>query len=382
MFYPRALHIDQFKTSSFLFGPRMTGKTTLLHSIISVEYIDLMDPDLELSYKSDPKLFWQQLSALPKGSLIIVDEVQKVPVLLNYVQKAMDTMDQRFILSGSSARKLKRGGANLLGGRALDLKLYPLTTDELKNDFHMDRALHYGTLPKICDLLHARQTDLVKQHLKSYITTYIREEIQAEALTRNLGAFNRFLNIAAQANGQVIEFANISRECSVPMSTVKEYFQILEDTLIGFFLWPWDRSERKKARPKFYFFDCGVARAIQNRLNDPPTMVETGILFETWLVNELHRMRDYSQKEHTFSFWRQREEEVDILISNSRGPVFAIECKTGRGDLRRPTITQFRKTFPKVPLVVASLRDNKPRKIGTQDVWPWQQVLTYYKDNL
>ncbi len=360
----------------------MTGKTTLLHSFKSVEYVDLLDPDLELSFRTDPKLFWQQISALPKGSLIIVDEVQKVPVLLNYIQKAMDTLEHHFILSGSSARKLKRGGANLLGGRALDLKLHPLIADELKTDFHMDRALHYGTLPKICDLLHDRQTDLAKQHLKSYISTYIREEIQSEALTRNLGAFNRFLNVAAQCNGQIIEFANISRECSVPMSTVKEYFQILEDTLIGFYLWPWDKSERKKARPKFYFFDCGVARAIQNRLNDPPTLMETGNLFETWLVNELRRICDYTRKEHEFTFWRYREEEVDILISNSRGPVLAIECKAGRGDLRRATITQFRKTFPKVPLVVASLRDNKPRKIGTQEIWPWKQVLVHYKNNL
>ena len=118
------------------------------------------------------------------------------------------------------------------------------------------------------------------KYLKSYITTYIKEEIQAEALTRNVGAFHRFLAIAAQSNGQVIEFANISRECSVPASTVKEYYQILEDTLIGFFLWPHDRNERKKARPKFYFFDCGVVRTIQNRLQDPPTPQEKGFLFE------------------------------------------------------------------------------------------------------
>lgn len=382
MLYSRALHLEQFKTSAFLFGPRMTGKTTLLHALKPSEYFDLLDPELELSYKTSPGLFWEQLCALPKGSFIIVDEVQKAPVLLNYIQKAMDSLNHRFILSGSSARKLKRGGANLLGGRALDLKLHPLIFEELKNDFRLDRALHYGTLPKICDLLRDRQVDTAKLHLKSYITTYLREEIQAEALTRNLGAFNRFLNIAAQCNGQVIEFANISRECSVPMSTVKEYFQILADTLIGFYLWPWDRSERKKARPKFYFFDCGVARAIQNRLNDPPTFAETGILFETWLVNELQRIRDYTRKEHEFSFWRHREEEVDIVISEARGPVLAIECKAGRTDLRGHTITQFRKTFPKVPLIVASLRDTKPRKVGTQEIWPWKQVLNHYQHNL
>jgi predicted AAA+ superfamily ATPase len=279
MLFERSIKLENSETSVFLFGPRMTGKTTILKKLPAEAFFDLLDPVLELEYKANPGIFWEQITALPENSTIIVDEIQKVPILLNYIQMGIDRHRHIFIISGSSARKLKRGGANLLGGRALDLKLHPLTFDELGDYFSIDMTLEFGTIPKIYDLIIGKKFDLVKSHLKSYFTTYIKEEIQAEALTRNIGAFQRFINIAAQSNGQVMEFANISRECSVPASTVKEYYQILEDTLLGFFLWPYDKSERKKARPRFYFFDPGVVRAIQNRLNDPPLPMELGFLF-------------------------------------------------------------------------------------------------------
>ncbi|MCD4812730.1 AAA family ATPase [bacterium] len=379
MLFSRELKLDQIETSLFLFGPRMTGKTTLLKKLKADAYIDLLDPDLELQYKTNPKDFWNELSALPKGSLIIVDEIQKAPVLLNYVQKAIDSLGHCFILSGSSARKLKRGGANLLGGRALDMKLHPLSSSEMKSHFNIKQALAFGTLPKISGFLIENKTKLVKEHLKSYITTYIREEIQAEALTRNAGAFNRFLSVAAQSNGQVIEFANISRECSVPMSTVKEYFQILEDTLIGFYLWPWNHSERKKARPKFYFFDTGVVRAIQNRLSDPITPTELGFIYETWFINELIKIRNYAGLEHQFSFWRNRDQEIDIMVSSGRGPILAIELKSGKSEIQQSAVRQFKKQFPKVRLVVASLSDSRRKKAGDIDVLPWKQALEYYR---
>ncbi len=380
MIFPRILNLSNLKTSAFVFGPRMTGKTTLLKLIKAVDYFDLLDPELELKYKAAPRNFWEQISALPKNSLIIIDEIQKVPILLNYIQMGIDQLQQNFILSGSSARKLKRGGANLLGGRALNLKLHPLTFEELKNYFSINYALRYGTLPKIYSLLQEKNIELAKNHLKSYISTYLKEEIQAEALTRNLGAFQRFLNITAQSNAQIIEFLNISRECSVPASTVKEYYQILEDTLIGFFLWPFDRNERKKARPKFYFFDCGVVRAIQNRLNDPPAQIELGYLFETWLINELIRIRDYYGKEHEFSFWRYRDLKIDIVISNGYGPILAIECKTGKSKIRFQAVKGFKKSFSKTPLIIASLTDDRPRKIGEIDVLPWKMVLKLYQE--
>ncbi len=379
MLFRRLLDLEKLKSSAFVFGPRMTGKTTLLHRLGSDAAFDLLDPELELEYRANPKLFWEVVSALAENSLVVIDEIQKVPALLNYVQMGMDRFNHRFILTGSSARKLKRGGANLLGGRSLDLKLHPLTHEELENHFSIDRALLYGTLPKIAALLVDQDVSLAKKHLRSYVTTYIKEEVQAEALTRNLGAFQRFLNVAGQSNGQIVEFSNISRECAVPASTVKEYYQILEDTLLGFFLWPFDRNERKKARPKFYFFDCGVVRSIQNRLEDPPTAPETGFLFETWFVTEVIRIRDYYEKDHQIAFWRSRNHEIDIIISGGHGPILAIECKSGKSDVAGSTFHAFKTSFPGTPLLVASLTDDRPRRAGGVDILPWRQVLETYR---
>ncbi len=232
----------------------------------------------------------------------------------------------------------------------------------------------------VAQFLAARDKDAARSLLRSYATTYIKEEIQAEAATRNIGAFQRFLQVAVQGNAQVVEFASISRECSVPASTVKEYYSILEDTLLGDFLWPWDRSERKKARPKFYFFDCGVVRAIQNRLNDPPTPPEMGFLFETWFVRELRRLRDYGDKAHEFSFWREGNHEIDLLIMGGHGPILAVECKSGKDLVSPQTLRAFRARFPKVPLVVASLHDQVPRRLETGiDLLPWAKILERYR---
>lgn len=359
----------------------MTGKTFLLRRLKPGLYLDLLDPELELELSRSPGLFREQLAALRRrGTLVVVDEIQRVPALLDYVQMWIEERGFRFILSGSSARKLKRGGANLLGGRAVDLRLHPLTAEEVGPRFSIRQALQYGTIPKMVQLLLSSQGVELKRLLRSYYTTYIKEEIQAEAITRNVGAFQRFLNVAAQDNGQVLEFANVSRECAVPASTVKEYYSILEDTLLGEFLWPWDRSERKKARPKFYFFDCGVVRAIQNRLNDPPTPAETGLLFETWFVREVTRYRDYDEKEHTLSFWREGPNEVDLVISGSRGPVLAIECKSGRQLPSLATVQAFQRRFPKVPLVVASLIDKEERKLASGvRVLPWDRAIELYR---
>lgn len=380
MEFLRALKLDGLRASAFLFGPRMTGKSHLLRPLKSSLSIDLLDPEIELELRQTPRFFWEQIRTQRKGALIIVDEIQRVPALLDFVQKGIEELDIQFILSGSSARKLKRGGANLLGGRALDLKLHPLTAQEIGGKFNMPQALQFGTLPKISQLVLANDTESARRMLQSYYTTYIKEEIQAEALTRNVGAFQRFINVAAQDNGQVIEFSNVSRECAVPASTVKEYYTILEDTLLGEFLWPWDRSERKKARPKFYFFDCGVVRSIQNRLNDPPSPLEQGILFETWFFRELIKHRDYGAKGHTFSFWREGTNEIDVLIEGGHGPLLAIECKSGRTDIRGSTVDAFRKRFPQVPLIVASLTDRVARRLDMGvDVLPWADALERYR---
>lgn len=376
MNFPRQLQLEGLKLSAFVFGPRMTGKTFLLRKLECAAFIDLLDPEIELNFRHSPRLFWERIAALPEKSLVIVDEVQKVPALLDYVQKGIEEKGIRFILSGSSPRKLKRGGANLLGGRALDLHLHPLTAGEIGKDFHLETTLKYGSLPKVIQLILDRQIEDAKGVLRAYNTIYIKEEIQAEALTRNVGAFQRFLSVAAQSNGAVIEFANISRECSVPMSTVKEYYSILEDTLLGFFLWPWDRSERKKARPKFYFFDTGVTRAIQDRLNDDPTPLEKGVLFEQWFINELRRLRDYSRKDCDFSFWRHGRHEVDILVMRGGKPLFAFECKTGQKSLSSDTLNDFQRHFPGVPIfVVSPLRDDHRRLDNGLEILPFSMAM-------
>lgn len=379
MNFERWIDLGKGKTSAFLFGPRLTGKTFLLRRLAFALYLDLLDPEKELELKQSPRRFWEQIAALGKKSLVIVDEIQRVPALLDYVQKGIEEFDHRFLLSGSSARKLKRGGANLLGGRALDFRLHPLTAKEIGPSFSLPLALQYGTLPKVVQLVSGKDTEEARRLLRAYYTIYIKEEIQAEAATRNVGAFQRFLDVAAQGNAQMIEFSNISRECSVPASTVKEYYSILEDTLLGEFLWPWDRSQRKKARPKFYFFDSGVVRSLQNRLHDPPTPQEEGVLFENWFVREIIRYRDYLEKNHRIGFWREGGHEIDILVEGPRGPLLAIECKAGRDLLPQAVLQAFRKRFGRVPVLIASMKETTARRLESGiEILPWRRVLERY----
>ena len=381
MLYKREIQPERFKSSFFLFGPRMTGKTLLLSRLKSDAFYNLLDPELELNFRTRPKAFWEEISALPPGARVVVDEIQKLPVLLDYIQMGIDKRKMRFFLSGSSARKLKRGGANLLGGRALHFNLHPLTAEEAGKDFDPIRALKFGSLPLICRLLADGEKETAALQLKSYVTTYIKEEIQAEAHVRRLDAFLRFLQAAGQCNGQMIEFANIARECAVHQNTVKEYFSVLEDTLIARLIWPYNRSERKKARPKLYFFDCGVLRAVQKRLGSRPGPEELGVLFETWIANELIKIRDYSRREHNISLWRKGRWEIDFLIESGGRPVLAVECKSGRQIKNKNAIQAFQKDFPEVPVIIGSLQDDRRRKIGKNVyIEPYKNVLSLYRN--
>lgn len=351
--YQREISLPE-KGSILLFGPRMVGKTTVLSKLEATKIYDLLDPELEIRLRHSPSTLLNELSELPSGSRVIIDEIQKIPELLDIVQKCIDKFKHDFLLSGSSARKLRRGSANLLGGRALDKKLYPLTRYEIKEDFCLNKALTLGTLPKITQLYSSNLEELAQEYLESYITTYIKEEIQAEAIVRNLNSFSRFLAIASQSHAQEIVFSNIAKESSTPSSTVKSYFQILEDTLIGFFLWPFDRSERKKARPKFYFFDEGVARALQNKIGLELTSKENGFHFESWFINELRRINEYQKKRIQFSFWRERKHEVDLLLSRGNKIFAGIELKTGNAQMAQSTKDAFQKKFGNIELIVVS----------------------------
>ena len=378
--YNRELSLDGFKSSCFLLGPRMTGKTQLLKKLKSAYFLDLLDPENELKYIKQPRLLWEELQSVKAGSLAIIDEIQRAPHLLDYVQMGIEERNIRFLLSGSSARKLKRGFANLLGGRAIALKLHALSEKELGRDFSIYKAITFGTLPKIATLIKEGSTNEAVHVLRSYVTIYLKEEIQAEALVRRLDSFQRFLDVAAQSNGSMIEFDNIARECQVAAATVKQYYQILEDTLLGSFLWPWNRSERKKARPKFYFFDCGVVRAIQESLTSKPSSEERGILFETWFFNELIRIRDYKAKEHRFSLWREERHEIDFIVERGKKPILALECKSGVHIGGLNALREFRAKFPKVPAIIVSLQDEHKRKLDAGiEIWPYQDVLELYR---
>ena len=248
--------------------------------------------------------------------------------------------------------------------------------EEMGDHFDLERVLRLGSLPKVT--VEAIQLDwgVASDYLESYVTTYIKEEIQAEAIVRNVGAFQRFLSIAAQSNAQTIEFSNISRESSTPSSTVKEYYQIIEDTLIGFFLWPHNRKERKKARPKFYFFDTGVVRALQKRLSVEVTPTEREYLFETWIINELIRINEYLKKRLDFSFWRERGHKVDILISRSGEVIAGVEVKSGKKTSMSPTTKKrFQDKFPSVPIYTVT--DSSPSLSSSDSLDIGRDKLSY-----
>lgn len=346
----------------FLFGPRQVGKSTLLQEEKPDLSIDLLDPELQLSYEKSPNLLRQQIDDLEKGinARILIDEVQCVPKLLDIVHSITEQRPEiQFILCGSSARKLRHGASNLLGGRALYRTMHPLTLEELSHDFNLERVLAYGSLPRIYTILKENKIDEARDFLRAYAVTYLREEIKAEALVRNLQGFQNFLDVAVAKYSEQINFSSVSRECQVALTTVKEYYSILEDTLIGFFLLPYFKSERKRMsrQPKFYFFDNGVTRSLSGNLNYPPNLQEQGRLFEQWVIQEIYRYNEYHQKDWKLSFWRTSHgAEVDLLISRGKKILYAIECKfkqqISSADLSG--LKSFHESHPDVPCSVIS----------------------------
>ncbi len=314
--------IDQ---TFFLFGPRGTGKSTWLHQHFPhARFYDLLRADEYLRLSKSPELLRADLSALPKHSWVVIDEVQKVPTLLDEVHTLIESQKLRFVLSGSSARKLKRGGANLLAGRARVLNLFPLVSAEIPHALDADRVLSFGLLP-----MAVTGTDPA-DYLRAYGETYLKEEVAAEALTRNLGGFARFLEIAARQNGQITNVTNIARDAQVARQTVQGYFEILRDTLLGDFLSAWQlkRSTHQVAHPKFYFCDAGITRALSGRLPYPMQAEERGTLLETWIWHELRAYLSYTGKHYPLHFWSSRDGvEVDFFFETQTG-YCAIEVKS------------------------------------------------------
>jgi len=305
--------------SFFLFGPRGTGKTTWLrHVLPDALWFDLLRMQTFLALTRQPESFRQQVEARPKGSWVVVDEVQRLPSVLNEVHALIAERGRayRFALSGSSARKLKRMDVNLLAGRVINRQFFPLTAAELNYDLDPDRVLRFGLLPQI----HA-EPDFALDALEAYVANYIREEIQQEAIVRNLDSFSRFLEVAALMNGQIANVSGLARDAGVARPTVQGYFAALVDTLIGIWLPPWRQRAKVKevASPKFYLFDPGVVRALAGRLREPLDGSERGFLLETWILHELRAAMAAQDTGGQLHYWRTPSgSEVDFVWT--RGP--------------------------------------------------------------
>ena len=305
------------KKSHFLFGPRQTGKTSLIrHSLKGVRSYDLLDTSVYLALSQNPGRISQELD--PRDEIVVVDEIQRLPVLLNEIHRLIEERGIRFLLTGSSARKLRRGGVNLLGGRARTKYMHPLTYRELGNQFDLLKAIDRGLLPSIY------LSDDPRADLQAYTGSYLQQEIVAEGITRNIPAFSRFLKVAALCNGTVVNFTNVSNDAQVPRTTVYEYFEILKDTLLLHELPAWRKSKKRKplASSKYYFFDVGVVATLQGREFRQGTP-EFGEAFETYLMHELVSYSDYISGE-PLSYWRSTSGfEVDFIL----GDHTAIEVK-------------------------------------------------------
>ena len=309
--------------SFFLFGPRGTGKTTWVRlSFPGAVYIDLLEAELFTRLTANP----QRLESLiPDGhrDWIVIDEIQKIPDLLSEVHRLIETRKHKFALTGSSARKLRRGGVNLLGGRARTLSMHPLTVGELGGDFNLEHSLRFGHLPVAYAEPHP------EKYLAGYVRIYLEEEVRQEGLTRNLGAFTRFLEAASFSQGAVLNICEVARECAVERKVVESYFGILEDLLIGYHLPVFSKRAKRRlvAHPKFYFFDAGVFRALRPKGPlDSPEEID-GTACKTILFQELLAVNDALDLGYKLFYWRSAaQQEVDFVLYGAKG-LLAFEIK-------------------------------------------------------
>lgn len=369
--------------SFFLFGPRGVGKTTLLKERLPKDQtyiIDLLDFDTESRLVRRPKEFSEILNALPSTiKWVVIDEVQKLPFLLDEVHRSIEADSSRFFaLTGSSARKLKRGQANLLAGRAFTYHLAPLASIELGDQFDLDRALHFGTLPKAWMLPSDEERQM---YLRTYAGTYLKEEIQNEGLVRRLDGFRRFLPTVGVENGMILAWSNIAQEVGLSAKTVQSYFEILEDTLIGFFLPAFRRSIRKRQRthPKFYLFDPGVKRALAQELHVPlnPGSDAYGRAFEHFWIIELMRMSAYCQADFRYSYFATNDIEIDLVVERPNLPLLFIEIKSTER-VHDSALRPLRSVVKNVAGAqgICICREPRKRYVGSILICPWQEALS------
>ena len=374
--------INPLKSNSFfIFGPRGTGKTTFLKNFFTrgeCYWINLLDPATEEKYARNPATLTHEIEGLRNTDWVVIDEVQKIPKLLDLIHHHIENSGIKFALTGSSARKLKRGSANLLAGRAFVNHLFPLTHIELKDQFQLDDHLQWGALPKVVQLASAEEKN---EFLRAYALTYLKEEVWAEHMIRQMDPFRKFLEIAAQANGQILNYSNIAVDVGVDTKTIQSYFGILEDTLIGTLLEPFHYSVRKRQRknPKFYFFDLGLKRALERNLTQQltPGSYPYGLAFEHFVILEAFRLNEYYRNDFRFSYLRTKDDaEIDLIIERPGMPIALVEIKsTDQTDERDVRILErFGKAFKQVESFCLS-RDPRPKKIGSVALLPWESGL-------
>lgn len=369
--------------SVFLFGPRQTGKSTLLRSVFkagSTLFIDLLQANDYLRYSANPALFREEVMALgPEITHIVLDEVQRIPILLDEIHSIIEGPRPRiFILSGSSARKLKRSHANLLAGRAWTFHLFPLTSIELGERFSLSRALQYGALPAI----YLDKDDVSAQRtLRAYVDTYLQEEIQIESNVRSIGTFFKFLNIAADISGTIVNFTAIAHDTGTSVNVIREFFRILEDTLIGSFLPAYTKSDIKRLikHPKFLFFDVGVRNTLLGRQTSAfmEGTSDFGRAFEHFVILELMRMNAYREKSFRLYYYRTSNgSEVDVIIESPQGEVWAVEIKGSQDPALKSAsgLLSFKEVVPHARLLCVCCAPRK-RIAGDVLILPWRDLF-------
>lgn len=365
------------KQSAFLWGARKTGKTTYLKATFPKSvWFDFLKTDLFFEVAKDPSLLRQRVLAQDPSTLeepIILDEVQKVPQVLDEVHWLIENKGIRFILCGSSARKLKRGHANLLGGRAWRYELFPLVSKEIGR-VDLLRALNHGLIP-----VHYLQNDEeCRRSLAAYVQDYLREEVFAEGLTRNIPAFSRFFDAFGYSHGELTNYANIARDCGIDAKTVKGYYQILVDTLLALRIEPFKKRQSRQVitkASKYYLFDVGVAGYLTKRNLVEEKGPEFGRALEHFMLMEMAAYRSYAGKDFAIRFWRTKTGiEVDFVLGDGE---IAIEIKGSRR-LDKTDLTglgAFHETHaPKRCILVCN--EKEKRLCGTIEVFPWEQFLS------
>lgn len=366
--YSRIVNLSIADSDSiFVFGARQTGKSTLLmERHPDAKWYDLLDSRTLERLRRNPSILGQELAMLPNDSMVVIDEIPLLPELLNEVHRMIVQKNLRFVLCGSSARKLKRQGTNTLGGRAIPMRLFPLVSAEIP-DFDLLKAVNQGMLPRH----YIADSEVAWRRMQAYIGVYLKEEIKAESLVRNLQAFNRFMEVAALTDGEMVNYTNIASDCGIDSKTVKEYFSILEETFVGYLVPAYQKVVKRKLRqaPKFYYFDVCVPNYLLGRKRLTPGSADFGHAFEHLIIQELVAYLSYNNKDNALSYWHTyTNQEVDAVLGDAK---VAIEIKSSTQVHPRQLsgLKAFKEEHPDARLVMVSL-DAQPRLLNGVEIYP------------